>query len=104
VGSLVADIHRTLIYGGIFLYPADTKSARTAHGKLRLLYECAPIGFLMHHAGGSASTGRAPILDVQPTDIHMRVPFFAGSRENVRELETFVAQYDPPEPVAASRE
>jgi fructose-1,6-bisphosphatase I len=99
VGSLVADIHRTLLYGGIFLYPADIKSPKTAHGKLRLLYECAPIAFIMEHAGGAASTGREPILDVQPTGLHMRVPFFAGSKNNVEELEGFVAAYDPVEAV-----
>jgi fructose-1,6-bisphosphatase I len=94
VGSLVADIHRTLLYGGIFLYPADIKSDKTAKGKLRLLYECAPLGFLLEHAGGAASTGRSRIVDVQPTEIHMRVPFFAGSRKNVEELERFIAKYD----------
>ncbi|MHC5011364.1 MAG: class 1 fructose-bisphosphatase [Planctomycetota bacterium] len=94
IGSMVADIHRTLLKGGIFMYPADSKDPKKPHGKLRLLYECAPMGFLVEQAGGRASTGRGPVLDIEPTDLHQRVPFFAGSPENVRELEAFVARYD----------
>lgn len=94
VGSMVADIHRTLLYGGIFMYPADTKDPTKPHGKLRLLYECAPMAFILEQAGGAASTGRKPLLDIKPTQIHERVPFFAGSRDNVAELEMFVAQHD----------
>jgi fructose-1,6-bisphosphatase I len=94
IGSMVADMHRTLLKGGIFMYPADSKDPKKPHGKLRLLYECAPMAFLCEHAGGAASTGRGPVLDVVPTELHQRVPFFAGSVENVREVERFIAEYD----------
>ncbi len=94
IGSMVADIHRTLLYGGIFMYPADTKDPKKPSGKLRLLYECSPMAFLIEQAGGVASNGTAPILDLQPTQIHERTAFFAGSPENVRELERSIAQYD----------
>jgi len=94
IGSMVADMHRTLIKGGIFMYPADTKDPKKPHGKLRILYECAPMAFLVEHAGGSASTGTGSVLDVDPSELHQRVPFFAGSMENVRELERFIAKYD----------
>ncbi|MCZ7664720.1 MAG: class 1 fructose-bisphosphatase [Thermoleophilia bacterium] len=94
IGSMVADIHRTLLYGGIFMYPADSKDPKKPHGKLRLLYECSPIAFLLEQAGGAASDGHRPILDIQPTEVHQRTPFFAGSVENVREVETFIARYD----------
>ena len=95
IGSMVADMHRTLLYGGIFMYPADLKKDPTkAKGKLRLLYECAPMAFLCEHAGGAASTGRGPVLDVVPEMLHQRVPFFAGSIEDVQELESFIAKYE----------
>jgi len=94
IGSMVADMHRTLLKGGLFMYPADTKSPKKPYGKLRLLYECAPMAFLAEHAGGAASTGRGPILDVRPTSLHQRVPFFAGSIENVREVEAFIQRYN----------
>lgn len=94
IGSMVADMHRTLLAGGIFMYPADSKDPKKPHGKLRLLYECNPMAFLCEHAGGAASDGRRPILDVEPTELHQRVPFFGGSVENVRELEEFIAKYD----------
>ncbi|UCF30508.1 MAG: class 1 fructose-bisphosphatase [bacterium] len=94
IGSMVADMHRTLLKGGIFMYPADNKDPKKPHGKLRLLYECAPMAFLCEHAGGAASTGTGPVLDVVPTELHQRVPFFAGSTEDVRELERFIADYD----------
>jgi len=86
VGSMVADVHRTLLYGGIFMYPGDTRSPE---GKLRLLYEANPMAFLMEQAGGKAITGNGRILDVQPKGIHERVPVFLGSKENVEEIETF---------------
>lgn len=82
IGSMVADMHRTLIKGGIFMYPADN-SAR--NGKLRLLYECNPMAFLVEAAGGIASTGEQRILDIQPADLHQRVPIFIGSRNMVEE-------------------
>jgi fructose-1,6-bisphosphatase I len=94
IGSMVADMHRTLLKGGIFMYPADFKDPDKPHGKLRLLYECAPMAFLCEKAGGAASTGRGPVLDVEPLELHQRVPFFAGSIQDVREVERFIAKYD----------
>ena len=87
VGSLVADFHRTLLKGGIFLYPADTKNT---NGKLRLLYECNPIAFIAEQAGGRAISSTKAVLDVIPEDVHQRVPFFTGSTEMVNHLETFL--------------
>lgn len=86
VGSMVADVHRTLLYGGIFMYPADTRSK---DGKLRLLYEANPMAMILEQAGGKATTGTERILDVNPTSIHQRVPVFLGSKDNVDELESF---------------
>ncbi|CAO2596399.1 Fructose-1,6-bisphosphatase 1 [Lemmus lemmus] len=83
VGSMVADVHRTLVYGGIFLYPANKKSP---NGKLRLLYECNPMAFIMEKAGGIATTGKQAILDIIPTDIHQRAPVIMGSPEDVQEF------------------
>lgn len=80
VGSLVADFHRNLLGGGIFAYPANTKSPS---GKLRLLYECNPLAFIVEQAGGAATDGRQRILDVKPTDLHQRSPYFIGSRADV---------------------
>jgi len=80
VGAMVADIHRTLLKGGVFLYPAD---ARNKTGKLRLLYEAIPMGFLMQQAGGKAHTGEQPVLDVQPEALHQRVPVYLGSHAAV---------------------
>uniref|UniRef100_A0A3B4YAU2 Fructose-1,6-bisphosphatase 1 n=1 Tax=Seriola lalandi dorsalis TaxID=1841481 RepID=A0A3B4YAU2_SERLL len=82
VGSMVADVHRTLVYGGIFLYPANVKSPK---GKLRLLYECNPMAFIMEQAGGMATTGSMNVLDIQPTTIHQRVPVVLGSPDDVQE-------------------
>ena len=76
IGSMVADVHRTLIKGGMFGYPADSKNKQ---GKLRLLYEASPMAFLIEQAGGKASTGEEDILKIKPTDIHQRVPVFLGS-------------------------
>jgi fructose-1,6-bisphosphatase I len=89
VGSLVADFHRTLLYGGIFLYPADSKDPKTPTGKLRLLYEAAPLALIAREAGGRASTGSEDILDVQPSKLHQRVPLVIGSREEVALAEEF---------------
>jgi len=83
IGSMVADVHRTIKYGGIFMYPA---TADAPNGKLRLLYESNPMAYLVEQAGGMASTGKMPILDVQPTGIHQRVPIFLGSSGDVQEL------------------
>lgn len=82
VGSMVADVHRTLVYGGIFLYPANTKSPK---GKLRLLYECNPMAYIMERAGGMATTGAQPVLDIEPATIHQRVPVVLGSSDDVQE-------------------
>uniref|UniRef100_A0A673ZKY0 Fructose-1,6-bisphosphatase 1 n=2 Tax=Salmo TaxID=8028 RepID=A0A673ZKY0_SALTR len=82
VGSMVADVHRTLVYGGIFLYPANVKSPK---GKLRLLYECNPMSFIIEQAGGMATTGEMNVLDIQPENIHQRVPVVLGSPEDVQE-------------------
>ncbi len=90
IGSLVADFHRNLLYGGVFLYPADKK---TPKGKLRLLYEAQPLGFLAQHAGGYASTGEIGILDIQPEELHQRVPLILGNRREVEEAEKYVEKY-----------
>ncbi|XP_043720438.1 fructose-1,6-bisphosphatase, cytosolic-like isoform X2 [Telopea speciosissima] len=84
VGSMVADIHRTLLYGGIFLYPADTKNPT---GKLRVLYEVFPMSFLMEQAGGQSFTGKQRALDLVPTQIHGRSPIFLGSYDDVEEIK-----------------
>merc|ERR1719484_186625 len=87
LGSMVGDIHRTLLYGGIFGYPGDTKNP---NGKLRLLYEAAPIAFLMEAAGGSAVGGKGErILEIEPKDVHQRVPCFFGSAEDVTEMRSY---------------
>jgi len=91
IGSMVADVHRTLLYGGIFCYPADEKNK---NGKLRLLYECNPISYIIEQAGGKSSTGRQRILDIQPEKVHQRVPIFCGSYDDVSEVEELYAQYD----------
>ncbi|GBP06848.1 Fructose-1,6-bisphosphatase 1 [Eumeta japonica] len=83
VGSMVADVHRTLKYGGIFMYPATRGAPK---GKLRLLYECNPMAYIVEMAGGAATDGRAPLLDRRPADIHERAPCFLGSRDDVRDL------------------
>jgi len=83
IGSMVADVHRTIKYGGIFMYPATASSPK---GKLRLLYECNPMAFLVEQAGGMAIDGHTNILDLQPTKIHERSPIFLGSRSDVQEI------------------
>jgi fructose-1,6-bisphosphatase I len=90
VGSLVADFHRTLLYGGIFLYPADTKDPKQPSGKLRLLYEAAPLALIAREAGGRASTGWGDLLDVQPAQLHQRVPLIIGSCEEVAIAEAYM--------------
>ena len=89
IGSLVADFHRTLLKGGIFMYPADTKNP---HGKLRLLYEAAPMAMICEQAGGRASDGRTPIMDLTPEAIHQRTPLYIGSSEIVELAEAFLAE------------
>lgn len=89
IGSMVSDVHRNLIKGGIFLYPATISKPG---GKLRLLYECNPFAFITEVAGGKATDGRQRILDIQPTDLHQRSPFFVGSRLMMEELETYLSR------------
>ncbi len=84
IGSMVADVHRNLIKGGIFMYPGTTDKPK---GKLRLLYECNPFAFIVEVAGGKATNGKERILDVQPTELHQRSPFFVGSKLMMEELE-----------------
>ena len=86
VGSLVADFHRNLLYGGIYIYPGDKKNP---NGKLRLLYEAAPLAFVAEQAGGAASDGRQRIMDLAPAALHQRTPLFLGSPEDVAEAESF---------------
>jgi fructose-1,6-bisphosphatase I len=92
IGSLVGDFHRNLLKGGVFLYPGELKRPQ---GKMRLLYEAAPLAYLAEQAGGYASNGRQAILDVVPTDLHQRTPLFIGNRALVEKAELFIKQYDP---------
>lgn len=87
VGSLVADFHRTLLKGGVFAYPADSKSP---NGKLRLLYEASPLAFIAEAAGGAASDGQQRILDIEPKELHQRTPLFIGSRDDIETALSFV--------------
>jgi len=87
IGSLVADFHRNLLYGGIFLYPADKKNPQ---GKLRVLYEANPLSFVVEQAGGASSNGQQRILDIQPADLHQRTPLIIGSHDDVKEAEEFL--------------
>ncbi len=88
IGSMVSDFHRNLLYGGIFLYPADTKSP---NGKLRLGYEANPMALIAEQAGGRATDGKNRILEIQPTELHQRVPLIVGSRDDVIMAEKFMA-------------
>jgi len=90
IGSLVADFHRNLIKGGIYMYPATTQAP---NGKLRLLYECNPLAFLAEQAGGAASTGTGRIMEVEPTELHQRVPYFVGSKNMVEMAETYLEMH-----------
>lgn len=87
IGSMVADIHRTLLYGGIFLYPGDTRYPK---GKLRLMYEANPLAFIMEQAGGAATNGDQRILDVVPSTLHQKTPLFIGSQEDVTLCQEFL--------------
>jgi len=87
IGSMVADVHRNLVKGGIFMYPGTTDRPK---GKLRLLYECNPFAFIVEVAGGKATNGKQPILDIEPEELHQRTPFFIGSTLMMAELETCV--------------
>jgi fructose-1,6-bisphosphatase I len=88
VGSLVADVHRTLLYGGIYCYPGDRTNPK---GKLRLMYENNPLAFIVESAGGKASDGRTRIMDIPPENLHQRSPLFIGSPDDVALVEEFIA-------------
>jgi len=93
IGSMVADVHRTLLYGGIFAYPADK---RNVNGKLRLLYEAAPMSFLVEQAGGKAITGHSRVMDIPPVAVHQRVPVILGSLRDVEECQEYFDKCDDP--------
>ncbi|MDX1587210.1 MAG: class 1 fructose-bisphosphatase [Balneolaceae bacterium] len=90
IGSMVADVHRTLVTGGIFIYP---HSSQYPNGKLRLMYECNPLSFIMEQAGGMAIDGQGRILDKQPESIHQRTPIYIGSKNNVQKVREFLEEY-----------
>ncbi|HWY99296.1 MAG TPA: class 1 fructose-bisphosphatase [Bacteroidia bacterium] len=98
IGSAVADFHRNLIKGGVFLYPTTSASPK---GKLRLIYECNPLAFIIEQAGGKASTGSKRILEVVPTTLHQRSPLFIGSRDMVEKVEDLIAKHSIPAAKAA---
>ena len=88
IGSLVADFHRNLIKGGIYMYPSTIANP---NGKLRLTYECAPLAFLIEQAGGRAISEHQRIMDISPNELHQRVPFFVGSKKMIDQLEEILA-------------
>ena len=92
IGSMVSDIHRNLLYGGIYMYPADS---RNPNGKLRLMYECNPMAFIVEQAGGRATNGKQRMLELKPTSLHERTPIFIGSEEDVLLVEKFMREYEP---------
>jgi fructose-1,6-bisphosphatase I len=83
IGAMVADFHRNLLFGGIYMYPADSQDPRKPHGKLRLLCEAAPLAFIVEQAGGAASDGKQRILDIKATELHQRVPLYIGCKADV---------------------
>ncbi len=91
IGSLVSDFHRNVLKGGVYLYPNST---RYPNGKLRLLYECNPIAFLAEQAGGKASNGKQRIMEIQPTELHQRVPFYVGNKCMVNKIEKYIRKHD----------
>ena len=99
IGSLVADFHRNLLKGGIYIYPATAKSPK---GKLRLMYECNPLAFIVEQAGGRSSDGGRRTLDIAPTTAHERCPVFIGSQELVEQAEAFIVQESEAAPVEVS--
>ena len=90
---MVADVHRILSRGGIFMYPMDSKIQKQG-GKLRLMYEANPMSFIVEQAGGLASTGRQRIMDVQPEKLHQRVPVIMGSKNEVEQVVSYHAESD----------
>ena len=97
IGSLVADFHRNLLYGGIFLYPEDNKDPKRPTGKLRLMCECNPMAFICEQAGGKATTGTGRILEIEPTELQQRVPIIIGSKWDVELYEKFTRGEDVPD-------
>ena len=91
VGSLVADFHRNLLKGGIFMYPADLKDPKKPTGKLRLMVEANPLAMVVTEAGGYASDGNGPILEIEPSQLHQRVPLYIGSKKDVEDAEAFIS-------------
>ncbi len=91
IGSMVADLHRIMLKGGIFIYP---QSKRYPKGKLRLMYECNPLSFIIEQAGGKASTGSNRIMEIDCHNIHQRTPVYIGSKQNVEQVEYFLNKYD----------
>lgn len=92
IGSMVSDIHRNLLYGGVYMYPGDK---RNPNGKLRLVYECNPMAFIVEAAGGKATDGKGNrILEMKPTELHQRVPIYIGSKEDVELVEKFIEEED----------
>lgn len=94
IGSLVADFHRNLLRGGIFLYPGDLRHKSKPYGKLRLMYEVQALAFLAEQAGGYASDGIGNVLDIKPHKLHQRVPLFIGNRDIVETAEQFIEDFD----------
>jgi fructose-1,6-bisphosphatase I len=94
IGSAVADIHRNLLYGGIFIYPTTSQNPK---GKLRLLYECNPLAFIVEQAGGRATDGFRRILEIEPKSLHQRTPMFIGSSEIVEKAEEFMSKFSQAE-------
>jgi fructose-1,6-bisphosphatase I len=95
-GSLTADFHRLLLEGGVYLYPGEAGGGSKAAGKLRLLYEAAPLGFVVHQAGGLASTGARRVLDIEPDSLQQRVPLYIGSAEDISLLENLYRRVSAP--------
>ena len=98
IASMVAEAHRILMRGGVFMYPRDTKDAAKP-GRLRLLYEANPVGFIMEQAGGRASTGETPMMGVQPTSLHQRIGLVFGSKNEVERIERYHAEPAPKESI-----
>jgi fructose-1,6-bisphosphatase I len=94
IGSMVADFHRNMMYGGIYMYPADRKDPVKANGKLRLLCEAAPMAFIAEQAGGAATDGKGRILDIKAKALHERTPLFIGSRKDVEDASSIMQGHD----------
>ena len=94
IGSLVADFHRNLLRGGIFLYPGDLRDRKKPYGKMRLMYEAQALAFIAEQAGGYGSDGMGDVLDLIPHSLHQRTPLFIGNRDLVEKAEEFISEYD----------